>query len=112
MEELNKTTQLKSKRIVSEETRKKMSESHKGICHTEESKRKISESKKGKKHVFHYSVKRKLSEETRKKLSEAHKGHVVLQETKVKMSKTRRRHNREKRNGSTLSGGDQGGRVI
>jgi hypothetical protein len=45
--------------IRSEETRKKMSEAHKGKKHTEASKRKMSKSHKGKKHTM----------ETRKLLS-------------------------------------------
>ena len=49
---------------LSEEVRCKMSESHKGICHSEEARCKISEAHKGK----------RLSEEHRRKLSEAHKG--------------------------------------
>ena len=47
----------------SDETRARMSASHKGILHTKETCIKISESHKGK----------KLSEETRRKLSEAAK---------------------------------------
>ena len=52
----------------SKETRKKMSESHKGIQSSEESKRKISEAMKGKNKGI------KLSEERKQKISEAHKG--------------------------------------
>ena len=71
---------------VSEETRNKISESHKGrvgSCKgkhlSEEHKRKISESHKGKKH-------KPLSEETRKKISEKLKNHSVSEETKRKIS--------------------------
>ena len=52
----------------SKETRKKMSESHKGIQSSEESKRKISEAMKGKNKGI------KFSEERKQKISEAHKG--------------------------------------
>ncbi len=49
---------------ISEETRKKMNETKRGFKHSEETKRKMSESSKGK----HLSI------ETRLKISEAHKG--------------------------------------
>lgn len=54
-------------RALSEETRRKQSESMKGRILTEEAKRKISEVRKGKHH----------SEETRRKLSEARKAYFV-----------------------------------
>lgn len=47
-----------------EETRRKISSSHKGILHTEETKKKLSEIRKG----------NKLSDEHKRKLSEANKG--------------------------------------
>jgi hypothetical protein len=53
-----------SGRIVIEQTKRKMSESHKGTLRSEEIKRKISETMKGKTH----------SEETKRKISEAKKG--------------------------------------
>ena len=62
--------------IASEETRRKMSESRKGIPRTEETKRKISEAQKGK----------TKTEETRRKLSEVNKGKIVTEETKRKIS--------------------------
>ena len=52
---------------ISDETRKKMSESQKGRTLSEETRKKISEAKKG--HIF--------SAETRKKLSEAKKGRIT-----------------------------------
>ena len=52
---------------ISDETRKKMSESQKGRTLSEETRKKISEAKKG----------RIFSAETRKKLSEAKKGRVT-----------------------------------
>lgn len=84
-------------RIVSEETRQKMSESAKkrwakrkllklpgfrtGIKHSEETKKKISETKTG--------IKR--SEETKKKISESHKGKKHSDETKKKMSESQKK---------------------
>ena len=56
---------------MSDETRRKLSESHKGQTHSEETRKKISEAKKSK------PSNRKgvtLSEETRRKISEAKKG--------------------------------------
>ena len=64
------------KSFISDETRRKLSESHKGIFHTEETRRKMSESHKGK----------VLTEETKRKLSESHKGKVLTEETKRKLS--------------------------
>lgn len=67
---------------ISDETKQKISEAHKGKHHSEEHKRKISESEKG----------RKLSEETRKKISEALKrnanntGKHLSEEIKRKIS--------------------------
>ncbi|NMJ87375.1 MAG: hypothetical protein EX285_06000, partial [Thaumarchaeota archaeon] len=49
--------------MYTEETKRKISEGHKGRKHTEEAKRKMSDALKG----------RKLSDETRRKTSEAHK---------------------------------------
>ncbi|PTR04958.1 NUMOD3 motif-containing protein [Nitrosomonas nitrosa] len=74
-------------RTHSEETRKKMRDSHKGKFvgenhplygkkHSDETRRKISESQKGK----------KLSDETRRKISESHKGKQLSDETRRKMS--------------------------
>ena len=70
---------------ISDETKQKISEAHKGMHPSEEHKRKISESEKGK----------KLSEETRKKISEALKGNANnkgkhhSEETKKKMSEAK-----------------------
>ena len=60
----------------SEEVRKKMSESHKGRTHSEEVRKKLSESNKGRTH----------SEEARKKMSESHKGKTLSEEARKKMS--------------------------
>ena len=63
-------------KVVSEETRRKMSEKKLGVKRSEETRRKIGEAQKG--HL--------VSEETKRKISEAHKGHLVSDETKRKMS--------------------------
>lgn len=61
---------------LSEETKKKISESQKGKKMSEETRRKMSESQKGK----------KMSEETRRKLSESHKGKHPSEEHRKKIS--------------------------
>ena len=63
-------------KLVSEETKRKLSEAAKGKHHSEETKRKMSEARKGK----HFS------EETKRKMSEAAKGKHFSEETKRKMS--------------------------
>ena len=63
-------------KLMSEESKKKLSEAKKGKHHSEEHKKKISESQKGK----------KRSEETKKKISEARKGKKRSEETKKKIS--------------------------
>ena len=76
--------------IHSEETKIKLSESHKGEKNhnysknfSEEYRRKISESGKGRTH----------SEETKIKMSEARKGKTFSEETKIKMSEVRKGEN-------------------
>ena len=83
-----------------EETKRKMSEGHKGkkfteerkrnmskarlgAKHTEETKRKISEAQLGEKN-HRYGIKH--TEETKRKIGEFHKGKIVTEETKRKMS--------------------------
>lgn len=66
----------RSRPPISEETRKKKSECHKGKPKTEEHKAKIRASNIGK----------IVSEETRKKISDTNKGHVPSEETKKKIS--------------------------
>lgn len=68
----------------SEETRRKISEAKKGRHHSEESRRKMSEAKKGKHH----------SEETRRKQSEALKGIKRSEETRRKISEAMKRRKR------------------
>ena len=84
----------------SEETKRKMSESHKGIGRSEEWRRKQSEAHKGKKRgPMSEEQKKKISEahkgyhhseEVRKKISESHKGKSFSDETKRKMSEARK----------------------
>lgn len=83
---------------VSEASRKRMSEAHKGRKHlSEEAKRKLSEARKGKK--LSEETKKKISEtlkgkhhseEARKKMSETRKGHLVSEETKRKISEAKK----------------------
>ncbi|MDE0323126.1 MAG: NUMOD3 domain-containing DNA-binding protein [Candidatus Poribacteria bacterium] len=63
-------------RVVSDQTRKKISEAGKGKTHTPESRKKISDAHKGK----------TLSPETRKKLSEINKGKTLSPEIRKKIS--------------------------
>jgi hypothetical protein len=67
----------------SEETKKKQSESHKGIMHTEESKRKISLSHIGK--ILSEETKIKLSENQKGKSLEERCGEEKAKEMKIKM---------------------------
>ena len=78
-----------------EETKRKLSESHKGKHHSEETKRKMSEDRKGERNSM-YS--KHHSEETKRKLSEASKGEKNpmygkqhSEETKRKMSEAKRK---------------------
>lgn len=67
-------------RILSEETKRRISEGNKGKIVSSETRRKISEGNKRK----------KLSEETRRKMSEGNKGRVLSEETKHKISEARK----------------------
>lgn len=78
-EGLKRLKESNKNRVVSEETRKKRSESMKKIKKTEEWKNKISEGNKGK----------IISDETRKKLRESHLGISPSKESIEKMLKTR-----------------------
>jgi len=92
--------------VHSEETRRKMSKSHKGIGLSDETKLRMSIARRGEKHHMfgkkHTDAsKRKMSEikkgkfvtdETRKKMSKAAKGRIVSEETKRNMSKAQRGH--------------------
>lgn len=68
---------------LSEEHRRKLSESHKGQKLPEEQKRKISEARKG----------IKLSEETKRRISKARKGIKLSEETKQKLSEANKGKN-------------------
>ena len=65
---------------LTEETKKKISDSHKGKIFTKETKRKMSEAHKGK--IF--------TKETKRKISETLKGTQVPEETRRKMSEYRK----------------------
>ncbi len=65
-----------SERVVSEETRKKLSIAHTGKVLSEETRKKLSIAHKGK----------VLSEETRNKISDANKGKLLSEETRKKLS--------------------------
>jgi hypothetical protein len=81
---------------LTEETKRKMSESRLGKKFTEETKRKMSEAKLGKKHTEEAKRKmseaklgKKLTEETKKKLSEISLGRKHTEEAKRKMSEAK-----------------------
>lgn len=76
------------KHIMTEETKRKLSEAHKGRKLSEEHKKKISESNKGEKSYWYG---KKLSEETRKKMSDSQKCKTISEETKKKMSENLKR---------------------
>ena len=87
---------------ISDETRKKMSESQKGrtsnrkgVTLSEETRKKISEAKKGKKL-------KPFTEEHRKKMSEAKKGRRLSEETRKKISESQKGRT-SPRKGVTLS---------
>ena len=96
----NKTSGGSSIMIVSDETRKKISEANKGRPLSEATKKKISEANKKssgpktdehKKKISEAKKGSKHSEETKRKMSEAHKTRPpTSEETKRKMSETRR----------------------
>lgn len=67
---------------MSEETKQKLSESHKGKMVSEETKKKISESLQGENN---YLYGKHLSEETKQKISESHKGKTLSDEHKRKI---------------------------
>ena len=83
-------------RIVSEETRRKLSEANKGKTHTEETRKKLSEASKGRIHTE--ESRRKMSElkkgrkrgsfteETKRKMSEAAKGKIFTEDHRRKLS--------------------------
>jgi len=79
----------------SEETRKKMSETHKGKIFSEETKKRMSESGKGRvvseetrRKIGQWQIGKTLSEETKRKLSVAKKGKTHSEKTRRKMSES------------------------
>lgn len=72
---------------LSEEIRRKLSEAAKRRKHSEETRRKIAETLKG----------RRLSEEHRRKISEAQKGKKMSESARRKMSEARKKHWENKR---------------
>lgn len=76
----NLTTGGEVRKQISEVTRKKLSESHKGYVWSEESKQKLSESKKG----------LVISDEQKLQISKVHKGKKLSEETKQKLSDSKK----------------------
>ena len=72
------------------ETKRKISEAHKGKKHTEEHVKKIAEKNCGK----------KRTKETKRKMSEAHKGFSHTEESKKKMREAQRIRRKEETNGN------------
>lgn len=113
-ETIIKMSKSQSNRIVSDETRKILSEAHKGIPSmrrgipiSEETKRKMSESLKGRnawnKGLTGFMKGRKCSDETRKRISESsigkpgmRNGIVLSDETKKRMSDSQKGKNKNK----------------
>lgn len=91
-------TKIKYKRKPhSEETKKKISEAHKGIKLSQKHKENISKAHKGKKltkeHISKILESRKgfkHTEETKDKISKAHKGKIISLETRKRMSKAQK----------------------
>lgn len=101
---LLKMNHMKGKKH-SDESRKRMSESHKGVKLSEEHKRKISENSS------RHNLGKHLSDETKKKLSKSHKGKKLSQNVKDKISKslTGKKHSEESKNKMSKS---QKGRIF
>jgi len=97
-------------KILSEDHKKKISESNKGKKHSEETREKIGKANKGKKRsldvienhskkisgVNHPFFNKSLSKEHRKKISESNKGKIISSETRQKMSESAKNRNKKK----------------
>jgi hypothetical protein len=79
-----KTRKKMSERIISEETKKKLSEVMKGRTHSKETKNKISEAGQGKNNHFYGKT---HSEETKNKIAESKRGQKLTVEHRKKLSK-------------------------
>ena len=80
---------------MTDEIRKKLSDSHKGYTPTDETRRRLSEATKGriqsdecKRKVSESKLGKKRSDETKNKISESLKGNIISDETKLKISKS------------------------
>jgi len=82
--------QVGQKFLISDETRRKISEGNKGkiVIFSDETRRKISESNKGK----------VRSEETKRKISDSQKGKIISDITKEKLRESRRNMSEETKN--------------
>jgi len=77
-----KLSEAAKRRTHTEETRRKIGEANKRRTVTEETRRKMSETRKGKKH---YLFGKSIPEEIRRKMSEANKGRTHTEESKRKI---------------------------
>ena len=84
--------------VVSDETRRKMSEALKGKPRSKEIRRKISEAHKGKTH----------SEKSRRNMSESQKGKTFSEETKRKLSESQKGKSRSEESKRKLSEANKG----
>lgn len=84
---LKRTKALRG-RIVSEETRRKISEANKGKYPSDETRRKISEARRGKSSGMKGHT---VSDKTRRRISEKMKGHITSDETRRKISEALKR---------------------
>lgn len=105
------TVKKMADRPVSEDSKKRMSESHKGISLSEDTKKRMSEAHKGK--TFSAETRKKLSlgmlgennhrygktasEETKRKMSDSHKGKVFSEEHRQNLSKAKKASDAKRR---------------
>ena len=92
-------------RTPSEESRRKMSDARKGKTHTEETRRKISEANKDKNHPNYGKT---LSEETKRKMGDARKGRTHSEETKRKLSEAKKGKNPSEETKTKMSEAQKG----